>query len=164
MNCSTSGFPVLHYFTKFAQTHDFESMMPSNHLILCHPFLLRPSIFPSVRIFSSELALCIRWPKDWSFSFSISPSKEYSGLISFRFDWLDLIAVQGFWDFFRNVLTIMGFLNFYRNSRISLSISTKKLYPLGCLVQWCQADIITILNLPIYEYSMSFHLFNSNLF
>ena len=71
-----------------------ESMMPSNHHIFCHPLLL-PSIFPSIRVFSSELALHIRWPKYWSFSFSISPSKEHSGLISFRRDWLDLLAVQG---------------------------------------------------------------------
>ena len=72
-----------------------ESVMPSNHLILCHPLLLLPSTFPSIRIFSSESALHIRWPKYWSFSFSISPSKEYSGLISFRIDWLDLLTVQG---------------------------------------------------------------------
>ncbi|XDA86809.1 hypothetical protein R6Z07F_016516 [Ovis aries] len=73
-----------------------ESMMPSNHLILCRPLLLLPSIFLSIRIFSNELALHIRWPKYWSFSFSISPSNEYSGLISFRIDWFDLLAVQGF--------------------------------------------------------------------
>ena len=72
-----------------------ESVMPSNHLILCHPLLLSPSIFPSIRIFSNELVLCIRWPKYWSFSFSISPSNEYSGLIYFRMDWLDLLVVQG---------------------------------------------------------------------
>ena len=71
------------------------SMMPSNHFILCHPFLLLPSIFPSIRVFSSELTVCIRWPKYWSFSFSISPSNEYSGLISFRIDWFDLLAFQG---------------------------------------------------------------------
>ena len=69
--------------------------MPSNHLILCHPLLLSPSIFPSIRVFSNESALCIKWPKYWSFSFSISPSNEHSGLISFRMDWLDLLAVQG---------------------------------------------------------------------
>ena len=69
--------------------------MPSNHLILCHPFLLPPSIFPSIRVFSNESVLRIRWPKYWSFSFCISPSNEYSGLISFRIDWLDLFAVQG---------------------------------------------------------------------
>ena len=69
--------------------------MPSNHLILCHPLLLLPSIFPSIKVFSNESALCIRWPKYWSFSFSMSPSKEHPGLISFRMDWLDLLAVQG---------------------------------------------------------------------
>ena len=72
-----------------------ESVMPSNHLILCHPFLLQPSIFLSIGVFSNESALCIRWPKYWNFSFSISPSNEHSGLISFRMDWLDLLAVQG---------------------------------------------------------------------
>ena len=69
--------------------------MPSNHLILCHPLLLPPSIFPSIRVFSKEPTLCMRWPKYWSFSFSISPSNKYSGLMSFRMDWLDLLAVQG---------------------------------------------------------------------
>ena len=72
-----------------------ESVMPSNHLTLCHPLLLPPSIFSSIRVFSNESVLCIRWSKYWSFSFSISPSNEYSGLISFRIDWLDLFAVQG---------------------------------------------------------------------
>ena len=70
-------------------------VMPSNHLILCHPLLLPPSIFPNIRIFSNESVLCIRWPKYWSFSFSISPSNEYSGLSSFRMDWLDLLVAQG---------------------------------------------------------------------
>ena len=72
-----------------------QSVMPSNHLILCHPLLLLPSIFPSIRVFSKESVLCIRWSKYWSFSFSMSPSNEYSGLISFRIDWFDLLAVQG---------------------------------------------------------------------
>ena len=71
-----------------------ELVMPSNHLILCHPLLLSPSTFPSIRVFSNESTLRMRWPKYWSFSFSISPSNEYSGLISFRMDWLDLLAVQ----------------------------------------------------------------------
>ena len=71
-----------------------ESVMPSNHLILCCPLLLLPSVFPSIRVFSNESALCIRWPKYWSFSFSLSPSSEYSGLISFRMDWFDLLAIQ----------------------------------------------------------------------
>ena len=72
-----------------------ELVMPSNHLILCCPLLLLPSIFPSIRVFSNESVLCIRWPKYWNFSFSIRPSKEYSGLISFKIDWFDLLAVQG---------------------------------------------------------------------
>ena len=71
-----------------------ESMMPSNHLIHCHPLLLLPSIFPNIRVFSSESAVCIRWPKYWSFSFSLSTSNDYSGLISFRIDWFDLLGVQ----------------------------------------------------------------------
>ena len=72
-----------------------ESVIPSNHLILCHPFLLLPSIFPRIRVFSNESALCIRWPKYWSFSLNMSPSNEHPGLISFRMDWLDLLAAQG---------------------------------------------------------------------
>ena len=72
-----------------------ESVMPSNHFILCHPLLLLPSVFPSIRVFSNESVLCINWPKYWSLSFRISPSNEYSGLISFRMDWLDLLAVKG---------------------------------------------------------------------
>ena len=72
-----------------------ESVMPSNHLFLCRPLLLLPSIFASIRVFSNESVLCIRWPKHWSFSFSVSPSNEHSGLISFRIDWLDLLSVQG---------------------------------------------------------------------
>jgi len=79
-----------------------ESVMPSNHLILCRPCLLLPSSFPSIRVFSNESALSIRWPKYWSFSFSINPSNEYSGLISFRMDWLDLLAVQGTLKIFSN--------------------------------------------------------------
>ena len=87
--------PVLHCLPEFVQTHVHESVMPSNHLILWYPLLLLLSIFPSIKVFSSESALCIRWPKCWNFSFSISPSNEYSGLISFRIDWLDLLPVQG---------------------------------------------------------------------
>ena len=87
--------PVPHYLLEFAQIMSFESLMPSNHLILCHPLLFLPSIFPIIRVFSSESALHIKWPKYWSFSFSISPSNVYSGLISFRNDWFYLLAVQG---------------------------------------------------------------------
>ena len=95
MNCSTPGFPVLTNSQSSLTLMSIESVMPSSHLILCHPLLLPPSIFPSIRIFSNESVLHIRWPKYWTFSFSISPSNEYSGLISFRMDWLDLLAVQG---------------------------------------------------------------------
>jgi len=95
MDCSTPGLPVHHQLMEFTQTHVHWISMPSGHLILCYPFLLPPSIFPSVRVFSNELLLCIRWPKYWSCSFSISASNEYSGLISFRMDWSDLLAVQG---------------------------------------------------------------------
>ena len=94
MDCSTPGLPVHTNAQSLLKLMSIESVMPSNHLILCRPLLLPPSIFPSIRVFSNELVLCIRWPKHWSFSFSISPSNEYSGLISFRMDWLDLLAVQ----------------------------------------------------------------------
>ena len=96
MDCSTPGLPVHHQLPEFTQKlMSTRWVMPSNHLMLCHPLLLLPSIFPSIRVFSNESALRIRWPKYWSFSFSISTSTEYSGLISFRMDWLDLLAVQG---------------------------------------------------------------------
>ena len=92
-DCSMPGLPVLHNLLGFAQSHSTESLMPANHLILCCPLLLLPSIFPSIRVFPNESLLPIRWPKYWSFS--ISPSNEYSELISFRIDWFDLFAVQG---------------------------------------------------------------------
>ena len=105
MNCSTPGFPVFTISCSLLKLMSIESGMPSNHFTLCHPLLLLPLIFPSIRVFSNESVLCIRWPKYWSFSFSISSSNEYSGLISFRIDlsglisfrmdWLDLLAVQG---------------------------------------------------------------------
>ena len=94
MNHRTPGLPVHHQLPEFTQLMSIESVMPSKHLILCCP-LLPPSIFPSIRVFSNVSALCIRWPEYWSFSFSISPSKEHPGLISFRMDWLDLLAIQG---------------------------------------------------------------------
>ena len=107
MDCSIPGFPVHHQLLKPAQTHVHPSisqphnqpiiklLVPPNHLVLCHPLLLLPSVFPIIRVFSSESVLHIRWPKYWSFGFSISPSSEYSGLISFIMDWFDLLAVQG---------------------------------------------------------------------
>ena len=103
-----------------------ESVMPSNYLILCHP-LLPPSVFPSIRVFSDESALCIRWPKYWSFSFSISPSNKYSGLISFKIDWLNLLAVQG---------TLKSLLQ-HHSSKASIQHSA------FFIVQLSQADMTT---------------------
>ena len=97
MDCSTPGFPASLCITSFwslLRLGSIELMMPSNHLILCRPVLL-PSVFPSIRVFCSESVLHIRWPKYWSFSYIISPSNEYSELISFRIDWFDLLAIQG---------------------------------------------------------------------
>ena len=95
MHCSTPGLPVHHQLPELIRTHVHSVGDAIHHLILCHPLLLQPSIFSSIRVFSNESALRIRWPKYWSFSFNISPSNEYSGMISFRMDWLDLLAVQG---------------------------------------------------------------------
>ena len=95
MDCSTPIYPVLHHLQSLLKLMSIESVMSTNHLILCHPLLLLPSIFPSTRVFSNELALCIRWPKYWSFSVSISPFNAYSGLIFFKNDRFDLLVVQG---------------------------------------------------------------------
>ena len=103
MNCSTPGLLVHHQVPESTQTMFIESVMPSNHLILCCPLLLLPSIFPNIKVFSNESALHISWPKDWSFSFNISPSNEHPGLISFRMDWLDLLAVQGLSRAYSNI-------------------------------------------------------------
>ena len=94
MNRITPGLPITNSWSSLKLT-SIESVMPSSHLMLCHPLLLPPSSFPSIRVFSNESTLRMRWPKYWSFSFSIIPSKEHPGLISFRMDWLDLLAVQG---------------------------------------------------------------------
>ena len=95
MNCSTPGLLSITNSWSPAKPMSIELVMPSNHLILCRPLLLLPSIFPSIGVFSNKSALCIKWPKYWSFSFNISHSDEHPGLISFRMDWLDLLAVQG---------------------------------------------------------------------
>ena len=95
MNRSTTGLPVHHQLLESTKPMSIESVFPSNHLILCHPLLLLPSIFPSITVFSNEVSSLHQVAKYWSFSFSISPSNEYSRLISFRMDWLDLLAVQG---------------------------------------------------------------------
>ena len=95
MDHSTLGLPIHHQLPKSAQTHLHWSVMKSNHFTLCHPVLLLPSIFPTIRVFSNESSLGIRWPKYWNFSFNVSPSDEHPGLISFRMDWLELLTVQG---------------------------------------------------------------------
>ena len=95
MDCSPPGSSVLYYQPELLRFMSIELVMLSKHLILCHSLLLLSSFFPSIRVFSNESALHIRWPKNWSFSISINPSTEYSGLISFRIDWFDLLAVQG---------------------------------------------------------------------
>ena len=95
MNCGTPGLPVHHQLQSLPKLMFIESVIPSNHLILCRRLLLLPSIFPNITVFSNESALRIRWPKYWSFSFNISPSNEHPGLFSFRMDWLDLLEVQG---------------------------------------------------------------------
>ena len=95
MNCSTPCLPVHHQLPEFTQTHVIKSVMPSSHLILCHPLFLLPPIPPSIRVFSNESTLHMRWPKYCSFSFSIIPSKEHPGPIAFRMGWLDLLAIQG---------------------------------------------------------------------
>ena len=115
-----SGFTILHQplCPSLLKLKSIESTVPSNHFILCRPLLLLPSVFPSTKVFSNESTLCISWPKYWSFSFSISPSNEYSGLISFRIDWFSLLAVQG---------TLKSFLQHY-----SLKAS----------ILWCSAFFI----------------------
>ena len=95
MDCSTPGFPVQHQLLDLLRLMSIKSVMPSNHLILCRLFLLLPSISLNIRVISNESVLCTRWPKLWNFSFNLSPSNKYSGLISFRVDWFDLLAVQG---------------------------------------------------------------------
>ena len=95
IDCSTPNFPVHHQLLSLLKLMSITSVIPANHLIVCHPLLLSPSIFPDIRVFSNEPVLPIRWPKYWSFRFSNSPSNEYSGLTSFRKDWLYLLAAQG---------------------------------------------------------------------
>ena len=125
MDCSTPGLPVYHQLPEATQTHVrrvSDAIQPSNNLILCHPLLFPPSIFPSIRVFSNESVLCIRWPKYWNFSFNISPLNDYSRLSSFRMDGLDLLAVQG---------TLKSFLQ-HHSSKAS--------------IRWCSAFFIVQLS------------------
>ena len=130
--------------------------MPSNHLILCRPLLLLPSIFPSIRVFSSESVLRIRWPKYWSFSFSISPSNEYSGPISFRLDWLDLLAVQG---------TLKSLLQPHRSSESKvLGVGSQQCFFLFCFkltyLNWrLLYSIVMVFAVHLHESAMGVHVF-----
>ena len=124
MNHSTTGLLVHHQLPSLPKLMSIESVMPSNHLILCCPLLLLPLVFPSIRVFSNESALRIRWPKYWSFSFNISPSNEHPGLSSFRMDWLNLLVVQG---------TLQSLLQHY-SSKAS--------------ILWCSAFFIVQLSHP----------------
>ena len=130
MDCSMPGLPVHHNSWSLLRLMSIESVMPSNHLLLCCPLLLPPSVFPSIRVFSNESVLCIKWPKYWSFSFSISPSNEYSGLISFRVDWLDLLVVQGTFksllQHHRSEALILWCSAFFRVQLSHLYITTEK--------------------------------------
>ena len=121
-----------------------ESAMPSNHLILCRPLLILPSVFPSIRVFSNELAVCIRWPKYWSFSFNINPSNEYSGLISFRIDWFDILAVQG---------TLKNLLQQHRSKVSILWHST------FFMVQLLHPYMITGKTIPLTIWTFDFYIF-----
>ena len=136
-------------FWSLLKLTSIESMMPSNHLILCCPLLLLPSVFPGSRVFSNESALCIRWPKYWSFSFSISPSNEYSGLISFRIDWFDLVAVQG---------TLMSLLQNH-------SVKTSIVWCLAFMVQLSHLYVTTgkttALTMETFVSKVMFMLFNT---
>ena len=102
MDCSMAGLPIHHQLQSLLKLMSIESVMTSNPLIFCHPLLLLPSVFPNIRVFPKESVLCIRWPKYWSFSFSISPSNEYSGLIYFRIDWFDPLQSKGLSRVFSN--------------------------------------------------------------
>ena len=130
----TPGSPVLHYHLELLRFMSTESVMLSNHLIICHPFLHLPSIFPSIRVFSSELALHSRWPKYWSFSFNNSPSNEYLALISFKTDWFELLAVQGtlksFLQHHNSKASILHHLAFFMDQLSHPYMTTEKTIPL----------------------------------
>ena len=144
MDCSTPGFPVHPNSQSLLKLMSIESVMPSNHLILCHFFFLLPLIFPSIRIFSNESVLHISWPKYWSFSFSISPSNEYSGLISFRIDWFDLLEVQE---------TLKSLLQ-HHSSKASILRNAKELIRQGSY--WLSANmLVTVLAVDYYYYSVA---------
>ena len=139
MNCSTPGLPVPHQLPEFTRLTSIESVMPSSHLILCRPLLLLPPIPPSIRVFSNESTLRMRWPKYWSFSFNISPSNEHPGLISFRMDWWDLLAVQGTLKSLLQHHSSKASILLHSAFFIQLShpyMTTGKTWKSGCFAMW----------------------------
>ena len=140
MDCSMPGFPVHHQLPELAQTHvhRVSDVIQLSHLILCRPLLLLPSVFPSLMVFSKESVLCIRWPNYRSFSFSISPSNEYSGLISFRMDWLDLLAVQE---------TLKSLLQHHSSKTSVLQHSAFFMSPLTSIHDYCKNQSVNYTDL-----------------
>ena len=147
MDCSMPGLPVITNSQSLLKLMSIELVMPSNRLILCHPLLLLPSVFPSIRVFSDESALRIRWPMYWSFSFSISPSNEYSRLIAFMIDWFDLLAVQG---------TLKSLLPTPQFKCIILGVATLQLVPEE---QGALPNAKTTIATPFFPLFWSFLLF-----
>ena len=172
MNCSMLGLLSIANSQRTPKLISIESVVPFNHLILCHPLLLLPSIFPSIRIFSTELVLCIRWPKYWSFNFSTSPSNDYSALISFRINWFHLLAVQGTLKSLlqphsskASVLRHSAFFKVqlshpYMTTGKATALTRLNLYSLVCCIVWIPliSDIIQYLSFL----SDLFHLTYSN--
>ena len=148
MDCSTPGLLSITSSRSLLKLMSIESVMPSNHLIVCHPLLLPPSIFTSIRIFSNESALHIRWPKYWSSSFSISPSNEHSGLISFWIDWLDLLVVQGTLKSLLQATvqkdSILQMFTFLYSSTLTPFMATGKTV---ALTRWTFVDKIMLFNM-----------------
>ena len=150
MDCSTPGFPAslsIINSQSLLKPTSIESVRPSNHLILCHPLLLLPPIPPSIRVFSNESTLHMRWSKYWSFSFSISPSSEHPGLISFRMDWLDLLAVQGtlksLLQHHSSKASILWRLAFFTVQLSHTYTTTGKTIPLTRWTLYCQRNVST---------------------
>ena len=147
MDCSMPSFPVHHHLLKLGQTHVHQLVMPSSHLVLCHPILLLPSIFLCIRVSSNESVLRIRWPKYWSFSFSISPSNEYLGLISLKIDWFDLLAVQG---------TLRNLLQHQSSKALILRHSAFFTVPLTTVHDHWENHSLDYIDLPDREMSLLF--------
>ena len=165
MDCSKPGFPVHHQLPEILKLMSIESMMPSNHLILCCPVLFLPSIFPSISVFCNELALPIRWPKYWSFSFSISPFNEYSGLISFMMDWFDLLTVQGtlksLLQHHRSKGLILQRSAFFIDQLLHLNMTTGKTIALTKWTSVC--NVMSLLFIYLFFSSLFFNMLSKSI-